>query len=204
MMRISSALRVMIPTTLTLALLNPLVPSATAAEPYAIEMVAEARLAQIPAGPLYWRVETFPTLAQATAARGPASLVAEVAGTAWLFTLGPAGGSTPGARRAAEIGPVPTISAPEYLLRVNHVSGPPGAKTPVHTHPGSETFFVLSGRLGQRTPHGMVSVEAGQSMAGHAPGLPMEVSSNGANDLDALVMFVVDASRPFSSPARLE
>ena len=53
MMRISSALRVMIPTTLTLALLNSLMPSATAAEPYAIEMVAEARLAQIPAGPLY-------------------------------------------------------------------------------------------------------------------------------------------------------
>ncbi len=204
MMQTSSARRVMALTTLTLALLMSSVPSAIAADQYLIEPVAEARLTQIPSGPLYWRVETFPTLAQASAARGPASLAAEVAGTAWLFTLGPKGGSTPGARRAAEIGPVPTISAPEYLLRVNHISGSPGAKTPVHTHPGSETFFVLSGRLGQRTPHGMVSVEAGQSMAGHAPGMPMEVSSNGASDLDALVMFVLDASQPFSSPARLE
>jgi hypothetical protein len=33
--------------------------------------------------------------------------------------------------------------------------------------------------------------------------MPMEVSSSGTADLDALVMFVVDASRPFSSPATM-
>jgi len=203
-MRISSTRLITTLAALMLAMSNAPAPSAMATEGYVIELVAEARLAHIPPGPLYWRVETFPTLAQASAARGPASLAAELAGTAWLFTLGPQGGSTFGARRAAEIGPLPTVSAPVYLLRVNHASGPPGARTPVHAHPGSETFFVLGGRLDQRTPHGTVSVEAGQSMAGHAPGLPMEVSSNGASDLDALVMFVVDASRPFSLPAHLE
>ena len=74
----------------------------------------------------------------------------------------------------------------------------------MHTHPGSETFYVLSGELSQKTPRGVMHVEAGQSMPGHAPGLAMEVSSSGASELNALVMFVVDATKPFSSPAKFE
>jgi hypothetical protein len=31
--------------------------------------------------------------------------------------------------------------------------------------------------------------------------MPMQVSSSGSTDLHALVMFVVDATKPFSSPA---
>ncbi len=166
--------------------------------------VAEKKLEQLPTGPLYWRVESFPTIEQARAAEGPTSLSAEVAGSAWLLTLGPQGGAAAGAREIADIGPLPPLKAAEYLLRINAASGRPGAKTPVHTHPGSETFFVLSGRLGQREPHGSVHLEAGQSMAGRAPGVPMEVSSEGKTDLNAIVMFVVDATKPFSSPAQFQ
>ena len=60
-----------------------------------------------------------------------------------------------------EIGPIPALTAPEYLLRINHASGASGAKTAIHTHPGSEAFYVLSGRLGQKTPHGVSHAEAG-------------------------------------------
>jgi hypothetical protein len=88
------------------------------------------------------------------------------------------------------------------LLRVNRAGGSPGAKTPVHTHPGTEAFYVLAGRLGQRTPQGTSYAEAGQSMNGHGRDVPMEVFSAGTSDLDQLVMFVVDATRSFSSPAK--
>jgi quercetin dioxygenase-like cupin family protein len=170
---------------------------------FVIKPVAEKKVAQLPAGPLYWRVENFPTLAQAQAVEGPTSLAAEVAGKAWLFSLGAQGGSTPGGTKVAEIGPVPLPpSAPEYLLRINNAGGPPGVKTPVHMHPGSETFYVLSGGLSQKTPLGVMHVEAGQSMTGHAPGMAMEVSSSGSIDLNAVVMFVVDATKPFSVPAK--
>jgi hypothetical protein len=183
----------------------PLIPSnAAAQQKFEIKNVAEKKLKLLPAGPLYWRVENLPTLAQAEAAAGETSLAAEVSGKVWLFTLGPKGGSTPGAIRVTEIGPVPTISAAEYLLRINHAGGPPGAKTPVHTHPGSEAFYVLAGRLGQKTPHGVSHTDAGQAMNGHGADMPMEVFSAGTSDLDQLVMFVVDASRPFSSPAKLD
>ena len=177
---------------------------ATAQQKLVIKPVVERKLKELPAGPLYWRLENFPALAQAQAAAGPTSLAAEVAGEVWLFTLGPKGGTTPGGSKVAEIGPVPPITAPEYLLRINHAGGPPGAKTSVHTHPGSEAFYVLAGRLGQRTPHGVAYAEAGQSMNGHGADTAMEVFSAGTSNLDQLVMFVVDATRPFSSPAKFE
>jgi hypothetical protein len=183
-------------------LLLPLSPAA--AQKFEIKPVAEKRLKQLPSGTLYWRLENFPTLAQAETAAGPASLAAEAAGKVWLFTLGPKGGATRGGSKVVEIGPVPPINAPEYLLRINRASGPPGAKTPVHTHPGCEAFYVLAGRVGQRTPHGVSHADAGQSMNGHGADTPMEVFSSGTTDLDQLVMFVVDASRPFSSPARFD
>jgi len=183
---------------------------------YVVKPVAEKKVKQLPAGPLYWWVENFPTLAQAQAATGPdrwnpntvsydgaTSLTAEVAGKVWLFTLGAKGGSPPGGTRVAEIGPVPPITAPEYLLRVNHGYGPPGARTPVHSHPGSEAFYVVAGRLGQRTPHGVNHVEAGHTMNGHPADMPMEVFNSGTTELAALIMFVVDATKPFSSPAKL-
>lgn len=181
----------------------PLLP-ATAQRQLVIRPVVERRVAQLPPGPLYWRIDRFATLAEAEAAAGPTALAAEISGRVWLFTLGPPGGATPGGSKVAEIGPVPPITAPEYLLRINHASGPPGARTPAHTHPGSEAFYVLAGRLGQRTPQGVHHADAGQAMNGHVADTPMEVFSAGTTDLDQLVMFVVDATRPFSSPARLE
>ena len=191
-------------------------PAAAADGVYVVKPVAEKRVKQLPDGPLYWRIENFPTLAQALAAIGPdrwnpntvsydgaTSLAAEVAGKDWLFTLGPKGGSTPGGTAVAEIGPVPPITAPEYLLRINYGSGPPGAKTPQHSHPGSEAFYVISGQLGQRTPQGVSHVEAGHTMNGRSAGVPMEVFNSGTTDLSALIMFVVDATKPFSSPAQI-
>jgi quercetin dioxygenase-like cupin family protein len=184
-------------------ILGLLLSTAAQAQKFDITPVAETKVSQLPPGPLFWRVDTFPTLAKAQAVAGPTALAAEVDGKAWSFTLGPRGGSSPGGSNVAEIGPVPSITAPEYLLRVVRSGGPPGAKTPVHTHPGSETFYVLSGELTQETPDGVHHVSANQSMLGHPPNTPMQVSSSGTSDFSAFVMFVNDATKPFSSPATM-
>jgi quercetin dioxygenase-like cupin family protein len=178
-------------------------PSVAAAAKFEIKPVAEKRIPRLPAGPLFWRIDNFPTLAQAQAAAGPAALAAEIAGKAWLFTLETKGGSSPAGSKVTEIGPVPAIAAPEYLLRVNSVSGSPGVKTRVHTHPGVESFYVLAGELTQQTPRGVSHIGAGQSRAGKAPDTPMQVTSGGTSEVKALVMFVTDATRPFSSPAQM-
>jgi mannose-6-phosphate isomerase-like protein (cupin superfamily) len=177
--------------------------TASAQAAFVATPVVEKKIAQVPAGPLYWRIENFPTLAQAQAAAGPASLATEASGKVWLFTLGPKGGSTPDGSRVTEIGPVPPITAPEYLLRLNRASGPRGAKTAMHSHPGSEMFYVLAGQVSVTTPSGVSRADAGQSMGGHDADTPMQVASTGTTDLDQFVLFVVDATRPFSSPAKM-
>jgi hypothetical protein len=206
MKRQTSVTRRVIVLAFSLCAMGLLLPPSTAAAKgkFVIKRVAEKKLKQLPAGPWYWQLENFSTLAQAQAAAGPTSLAAEVSGKVWLFTLGPKGGPGHGGSKVVEIGPVPPITAPEYLLRINHASGPPGAKTKVHSHPGSEVFYVLAGQLGQRTPHGVAHADAGQSMPGHGPDVPMEVFSSGKTDLDQLVMFVLDATRPSSKPAKLD
>jgi len=176
---------------------------ALAQQALVIKPLAERRVAELPAGDLFWRIETVATRVQADAAAGPWSLVAEAAGKTWLFTLGAAGGATPGTAKVAEVGPIARVQAAQYLLRINDASGPPGSVTPVHSHPGSEAFFVLDGEQSVRGAHDTLRVKAGQVEAGHGADMAMQVSSSGATDLHALVMFVVDAGRPFSSPATL-
>jgi quercetin dioxygenase-like cupin family protein len=178
-------------------------PVAASAEPLAIKALAERVVDQLPAGELYWRIENLSTLPAAQAAAGSHAIAAEAAGRAWLFTLGPAGGSTPGASKVIELGPIPRVTASRYLLRINEAKGSPGAITPIHTHPGSEAFFVLAGEQSIRSPHGVQRIPAGKAAAGHGADVPMQVSSSGDGDLHALVMFVVDAGRPFSSPAAM-
>jgi len=166
-----------------------------------VKPLVEKPLTELPAGPLFWRLENFPTLEAAQAAAGPTSLAAQSRGKAWLFTLGPAGGASAGGTKVTEIGPIPRVTATRYLLRVNEGSGPPGSITSVHSHPGSEAFYVLAGESTSRSPHGVMRVGPNEGATGHGADTPMQVSSTGAVDLQSLVMFVVDAARPFSSPA---
>lgn len=176
---------------------------AAAQTPLTIKPLAEKKVVELPPGALYWRIENFPSLAEAKAALSEHSLAVESAGRAWLFTLGPAGGATPGAKKVNEVGPIPRVAAPQYLLRINEASGAPGSVTPVHSHPGSEAFYVLAGEQSIRSPHGVMRVQPGEPAAGHGADVAMQVSSSGAADLLSLVMFVVDATRPFSTPAQL-
>ncbi|MCG6876274.1 MAG: cupin domain-containing protein [Betaproteobacteria bacterium] len=177
--------------------------TALAQQKFVIKALAERKVAELPAGTLFWRIENFSALEQAQAAAGPWALVAESAGKVWLFTLGPAGGASVGGTKVAEAGPIPRIDAPQYLLRINEATGAQGSMTAVHSHPGSEAFFVLAGEQTIRSPHGVMRVRAGQAEAGHGADSPMQVSSSGSTDLHSLVMFVVDATRPFSSPTKI-
>jgi hypothetical protein len=177
--------------------------SAIAQQALVIRPLAERTVAELPAGELFWRIENYPSRETAQAAAGNWSLVAEAAGKVWLFTLGSAGGSSSGGTKVSEVGPITRVAAPQYLLRINEASGPSGSVTPVHSHPGSEAFFVLAGEQSIRGAHGTMVVKAGRPEAGDGASMAMQVSSSGSTDLQSLVMFVVDATKPFSSPASL-
>jgi len=176
---------------------------AFAHDPLKIKPLAEKKVAQLPAGNLYWRIENVDSLAAAQAASGEWGLATEAAGKVWLFTLGEKGGSTGAGRKVAEVGPIPRPEAAQFLLRINEATGAPGSVTPVHSHPGSEAFYVLAGEQSIRHPRGTLKVRPGEAEAGQGGDVAMQVSSSGPGDLHALVMFVVDAGRPFSTPAVL-
>jgi len=179
-------------------------PWAVAQQALVIKPLAERKVLELPPGELFWRIENFDSLVDANAAEGPWSLVAESAGKVWLFTLGPRGNSSSvKGTKVADVGPIPRINATQYLLRINDATGPPGSVTAVHSHPGSEAFFVLTGEQSVRGADRTIRVKAGQAAAGQGAEKAMQVSSSGTTDLHALVMFVVDAGRPFSSSATM-
>lgn len=195
-------LRRIVPLLMLFVLLS--VPLAVGAQPaIAAKILVDKKVSQVPSGALVWRLETFATKAAAEAAAGPTGLVTEAGGKVWLATLGPAGGASSGGAKVAEIGPVTAPTASSYLLRVMELTGPPGSATAVHSHPGGEAYFVLASTLSARSAAGTMSAATGQGLVGPAGGTAMQVSNTGATDLRALALFVVDATKPFSSPATL-
>ena len=114
-----------------------------------------------------------------------------------------ASGSSGGAVKVAEVGPVARVAAARYLLRIHEASSPPGSVTTVHSHPGSGACYVLAGEQTIRSTHGVMRVRPGQAEAGHGAHQAMQVSSSGSTDLLALSMFVVSAGKLFSAPATL-
>jgi mannose-6-phosphate isomerase-like protein (cupin superfamily) len=177
---------------------------ASAQQGFLVKPLAEKKVMELPPGELFWHITTFDTKEQAQAAAGSLGLVTEYEGKVWLFTLSRAGEASKGGTKVAEIGPIPRITAQEYLLRVNEAGGPKGSATAAHTHPGSEAFYVLKGELTQKTPHGEARLTAGKSMVGHGTDTPMVVLNSGSEDLREFALFVVDAGKPFSSPAKFD
>ena len=168
-------------------------------EGFNIGVLVEKEVATLPEGPLFWRLETFPSLEAAQAAAGDWGLAAEAGGKAWLFTLHNEGEGSVSGTLVTDIGPMPEVVAPSYLLRVNEAKAVPGGSSSVHYHPGAEALYVLSGEVSFQTDDGVATLGAEQAMAGHSPGTVMQLANNSSSDLHQLVMFIVDASQPFST-----
>lgn len=166
--------------------------------------IASRKVAQLPAGPLYWRLETFPTVAAAQGVAASTSLIGEAEGRVWLFTLGPKGEAFAGGTFVADVGPLPPVrSASDYLLRATEGIAKPGTGSEVHSHPGSESWYVLAGQQTVCTVTGVLHTEAGQPAAGWPGGTALRVLSTGTADRRAFALFVLDAGRPIKEPAVL-
>lgn len=166
-----------------------------------IAPLAEKKVAALPAGTLFWRIENFPARSQAQVAASTWSLVAEAAGKVWLFPLGPAGGASAGGHqgsrrwthRAGRCLAIPTANQPSQRRTGQRDSG---------AYPSGLGSILRSRERAEHSrPPGVMRVRSGQPEAGHGADMPMQVSGSGSTDLQALVMFVVDADKPFSSPA---
>jgi mannose-6-phosphate isomerase-like protein (cupin superfamily) len=160
---------------------------------------------KLPDGVLYLRLETFSTNDAAQHAATPAAVVVEWAAKIWLLTLGPKGVRSSGATLVAEIGPVPEIPpASTYVLDVNEAEFGPEMKTQVakqvHTHPGPEIFYLLTGEQCLETPNGTIRARAGEGMVAPA-NTPMQLNITGSSKRDAFFVVVHDALKPRVTPS---
>jgi mannose-6-phosphate isomerase-like protein (cupin superfamily) len=151
------------------------------------------------------RLENFSTTKAAQQAATSASAVVDWAGKVWLITLGTKGNRSQGATFVAEIGPVPAVPpAASYVLDVNEADFGPDVKAAVaravHTHPGPEIFYLLTGEQCLETPNGTTRARAGDGMVAPA-NTPMQLNIMGSSKRDAFFIIVHDSTKPRVTPS---
>ena len=159
------------------SLFTAALPPAAAAEPgqFIVSPVAEKKLSELPPGPLYWRIENFPTLEQAqnAAAASPTSLAAAVSDKFWLFTLGQKGARRPAASKSLRLARCQSSWRPNICCGSITLAVRPAPKHPcIHILAPVVLCACWSGRpknTARGEPHGSGAVN-GWPRPGHAHG----------------------------------
>ncbi len=146
---------------------------------------------------MFWHLFTYPSRAQAEAAKGPSGTVVESLGQVWLFTIAGAEWSLPGGNKpVAKIGPLPVQPNINYEAVYMQSIFTPGMTAPLHTHSGPEAFYTLTGETCLETPDG---VQFGRGM-GHINivpgGPPMLLAAVGTEKRRGIVLILHDSSQP--------
>jgi quercetin dioxygenase-like cupin family protein len=164
-------------------------------------ITATTRLGQLPAQPLFWHLDIFPTRADAEATKGARSTVVESLGNVWLFTIEGAGWRPSGGERIAEIGPLPVSAEVPYVSEYMEAIFTPGMTAPVHRHAGPEAWYTMAGETCLETPEGKLVGRAGGTPVIVPGGPPMHLTATGTETRRALVLILHDASQPATTPA---
>src|SRR5688572_10022809 len=147
---------------------------------YGCFITAREELGALPAEPpLYWHLDTYPTVEEATSAKGARGTVVESLGRVWLFTIGPLGYRPTGGQRVARIGPLPLVSAATFAAVYMEGVFQPGMASMIHRHPGVEAWYTLEGSMCLETPEGKLEQRAGDPGVIVRAGLPMMLTGTG-------------------------
>jgi quercetin dioxygenase-like cupin family protein len=165
-------------------------------------IIANAALGQLPQHPIYWHLDTYPTRAEAEAAKGPRGTVVESLGRIWLFTIDVAGGRPSGGARVSEIGPLPVSADAKYSAQYMEAIFTPGMTAPAHRHAGPEAWYTLAGETCLETPEGTMVGRAGGPPVIVPGGPPMHLTATGSETRRALVLILHDSTQPPTTPAR--
>lgn len=114
----------------------------------------------------------------AEAAKSATGIVVEEDGRTWLSEFGPRNTAPRGGEAIAVIGPMQLPAAKSYAAVLSYAVMRPGDSSRVHTHPGPEGWYVLSGEQCLETPAGANRARAGGTMT-VPPNIPMELDVTG-------------------------
>lgn len=149
-----------------------------------------------------WYLYRFSSKAAAEAARSEHGTVVGEAGAFWLSELAP-DGSMPaqpkGGVLAAHVGPLALPSAASYTATLAYAVMQPGQRSRIHTHPGPEAFYVVSGEQCVETPAGAKRARAGEAFSEPA-GIPMELMAVGLKERRGFALVLHDSTQPQAAP----
>jgi quercetin dioxygenase-like cupin family protein len=179
----------------------PCAPLAQKRQELGCYVVARQPLGALPhESPLAWHLDAFASRAQAEAARGTHSIVAEVFDRVWLLTIAaPDWRPTPSAQHVATVGPLTLDNAvAKYAAFYVASTFRPGFYSFAHAHPGPEAWFILTGEQCLETPEGRILGRAGEGMVVHGD-LPMIVRSTGTEIRRNFALVLHDAAKPVTT-----
>jgi len=163
-------------------------------------IVAHAPLGRLSEPAVFWHLDSYPTRAEAEAAKGPRGTVIESLGKVWLSSLEPAGWRPSGGVRVAAIGPLLVRAGEQYTAQYMEAIFSPGMTTEVHYHPGPEALYTTAGEVCFEMPHGKIVGRAGEGtimQAGHLHTL----TATGTQQRRSLALVVHESSQPWRLPS---
>ena len=149
---------------------------------------------------VYWHLHAFPSRKAAEAARSATGIVVEENGRAWLSEFGPRDAAPRGGEAIAIIGPLQLPAAKSYAAVLSYAVMRPGDSSRVHTHPGPEGWYVLTGEQCLETPSGATRTRAGETAA-VGPNIPMELTVTGATLRRAFALVIHDSAQARGLPS---
>lgn len=164
-------------------------------------ITANADLGQLPQEPIFWHLYSYPTRAEAEAAKGPRGTVVESLGKVWLLTIDTASWRPSAGTHVAEVGPLPVSAKAKYSAQYMEAIFNPGMTAPAHRHSGPEAWYTLTGETCLETPEGKMIGRAGGSHVIVPGGPPMHLTATGTDTRRALVLILHDSAQPPTTPA---
>ena len=150
---------------------------------------------------VYWHIRTFANRAAAEAAKSATGIVAEEDGRVWLSEFGARSVVVKGGQAVAVVGPLKLLPAKSYTAVLSFAVMRPGDRSRVHTHPGPEGWYMITGEQCLETPAGANRAKAGGTMT-VLPSVPMELSVTGTVLRKSLVLVIHDSSQLRGIPSQ--
>jgi hypothetical protein len=159
-------------------------------------IMIEDPVGRLPAAPVFWHLDAYPTRAAADAAKEQRGTVVELLGRAWLFTIAEADWRPRSGERVAEIGPLPVRPETQYTAMYMEAISTPGVTSDRNTHSGPEAWYTLAGGSCLETPQGTIRAQAGGPPLIVPGGPPMLLTTTGTGMRRAAVLILHDSSQP--------
>ena len=171
--------------------------------PYGCFNLAHVSGLQFNAPAAIWFLYRFTSEAAAEAARGEHGTVVGEAEAFWLSELAPEGtmpAQHAGGVLVAQVGPLALPRAAAYTATLAYAVMQPGQRSRIHTHPGPEAFYVVSGEQCVETPSGAKRARAGEAFDEPA-GVPMELMAVGTQERRGFALVLHDSAKAQAAPA---